>query len=48
VAPIGGVGIELWTLQDGILFDNILITTDPAVAADAAAKVCAPPALGVK
>jgi len=32
MAPIGGVGIELWTMQDGILFDNILISTDPAVA----------------
>ncbi|KAH7373238.1 hypothetical protein KP509_17G045700 [Ceratopteris richardii] len=26
--PIGAVGIEIWTMQDGILFDNILITTD--------------------
>ena len=23
MAPIGGIGIELWTMQDGILFDNI-------------------------
>lgn len=38
VAPIGGIGIELWTMQDGILFDNILIATDPAVAAAAAAQ----------
>jgi len=37
MAPIGGIGIELWTMQDGILFDNILIATDPAVA-DAVAK----------
>ena len=32
MAPIGGIGIELWTMQDGILFDNILIAADPAVA----------------
>ena len=38
VAPIGGVGIELWTMQDGILFDNILIAADPEVAASAAAQ----------
>uniref|UniRef100_A0A2P2M1E2 Calnexin homolog n=1 Tax=Rhizophora mucronata TaxID=61149 RepID=A0A2P2M1E2_RHIMU len=24
--PIAAVGIEIWTMQDGILFDNILIT----------------------
>jgi len=32
LAPIGGIGIELWTMQKGILFDNILVSTDPAVA----------------
>jgi len=37
MAPIGGVGIELWTMQDGILFDNILVTSDPAVASSLAA-----------
>ncbi|KAK9117759.1 hypothetical protein Sjap_016706 [Stephania japonica] len=26
--PIAAIGIELWTMQDGILFDNILIATD--------------------
>jgi len=36
VAPIGGIGIELWTMQDGILFDNILVASDPAVATEAA------------
>jgi len=36
--PIGGVGIELWTMDDGLLFDNILITSDPAVAAGVASK----------
>jgi len=32
MAPIGGIGIELWTMQNGILFDNILVSTDPTVA----------------
>ncbi|CAI0547985.1 unnamed protein product [Linum tenue] len=26
--PIAAVGIEIWTMQDGILFDNILIAKD--------------------
>jgi len=38
MAPIGGIGIELWTMQDGILFDNILLTSDPAVASGLATK----------
>ena len=29
---IGGVAIEIWTLQEGIAFDNILITHDEACA----------------
>jgi len=37
MAPIGGIGIELWTMQSGILFDNILVSTDPTVAASLAA-----------
>ena len=36
MAPIGGIGIELWTMQDGALFDNILISTDHAPAKVAA------------
>lgn len=31
--PIAAIGIEIWTMQDGILFDNILITTDETEAA---------------
>jgi calnexin len=38
MAPIGGIGIELWTMQDGILFDNVLLASDPAVAKAVAAK----------
>lgn len=30
--PIAAVGIEIWTMQDGILFDNILISKDEIVA----------------
>ncbi len=32
VGPIGAVALELWTIDSGYLFDNILITRDPAVA----------------
>lgn len=30
--PIAAVGIEIWTMQDGLLFDNILIAKDEKVA----------------
>ncbi|CAM8933734.1 unnamed protein product [Rhodiola kirilowii] len=30
--PIAAVGIEIWTMQDGIVFDNILIASDERVA----------------
>ncbi|GLU04124.1 hypothetical protein SLE2022_212870 [Rubroshorea leprosula] len=30
--PIAAIGIEIWTMQDGILFDNILITSDAKLA----------------
>ncbi len=32
--PIAAIGIEIWTMQDGILFDNILVAHDEAVAAE--------------
>ncbi|KAG6485590.1 hypothetical protein ZIOFF_054153 [Zingiber officinale] len=32
IEPIDAIGIEIWTMQDGILFDNILISTDEKVA----------------
>jgi calnexin len=32
--PIAAIGIEIWTMQDEILFDNILITSDEAEAAE--------------
>ncbi|KAK6924593.1 Calreticulin/calnexin [Dillenia turbinata] len=31
--PIVAIGIEIWTMQDGILFDNILIASDEKTAA---------------
>ncbi|KAF6163036.1 hypothetical protein GIB67_013099 [Kingdonia uniflora] len=30
--PVAAIGIEIWTMQDGILFDNILIAADEKVA----------------
>lgn len=36
LSPIGGIGIELWTMQDGALFDNIVVAHDAAVASKAA------------
>ncbi|XP_021761281.1 calnexin homolog [Chenopodium quinoa] len=30
--PIAAIGIEIWTMQDGILFDNILIAEDEKTA----------------
>lgn len=30
--PIAAIGIEIWTMEDGILFDNILISNDEKVA----------------
>ena len=42
MAPIGGIGIELWTMQDGILFDNIFVGHDADAAAALAAESHAP------
>uniref|UniRef100_T1PBX2 Calreticulin family n=1 Tax=Musca domestica TaxID=7370 RepID=T1PBX2_MUSDO len=38
MTPIGAVGIELWSMSNEILFDNIIITDDLDVAIDYAAK----------
>eukprot|EP01121_Diplochlamys_sp_Union-15-3_P015965 TRINITY_DN5352_c0_g1_i2.p1 TRINITY_DN5352_c0_g1~~TRINITY_DN5352_c0_g1_i2.p1 ORF type:complete len:522 (+),score=129.17 TRINITY_DN5352_c0_g1_i2:84-1649(+) len=35
---IGGIGFELWTMSEGITFDNILVTQDRSSADDFAAK----------
>lgn len=32
--PIAAIGIEIWTMQDGILFDNVLVTGDEDLAKD--------------
>lgn len=29
LAPIGAIGLELWTMSDGILFDNFIVTDEP-------------------
>lgn len=36
--PIGGVGFELWTMDEDILFDNIYVGHDPAQAKEFAAE----------
>lgn len=48
MAPIGGIGIELWTMQSGILFDNIVLTSSPEVAANIAASAFEPRAAAEK
>ena len=37
-SAIGGIGIEIWTMSNGIAYDNLLVTHDETVAADVAAK----------
>jgi len=32
MTPIGAVGIELWSMSNNIMFDNIILTNDPSVA----------------
>ena len=39
MTPFHAVGFELWTLSNDIYFDNILITSDEADAANIADKV---------
>ncbi|KAI3916937.1 hypothetical protein MKW98_014398 [Papaver atlanticum] len=40
--PVAAIGIEIWTMQDGILFDNILIATDEKVAEEYRQKTWKP------
>ncbi|KAG2565949.1 hypothetical protein PVAP13_7NG154100 [Panicum virgatum] len=40
--PIAAIGIEIWTMQDGILFDNILIADDEKVATSILEKTWKP------
>ncbi|GIL85126.1 hypothetical protein Vretimale_9965 [Volvox reticuliferus] len=42
VGAIGAVALELWTIDSGYIFDNILITRDPAVAEIALQKLWKP------
>ena len=48
VAPVGGIGIELWTMQNGILFDNIVLAGSADVAASIAASAFEARAKGEK
>lgn len=34
IAPIGGVALEIWTMDEGYFFDNVLVANDADVAAD--------------
>lgn len=40
--PIAAIGIEIWTMQDGILFDNVLIANDEKAAESYREKVSKP------
>ncbi|KAE8775686.1 Calnexin-like protein 1 [Hordeum vulgare] len=40
--PIAAIGIEIWTMQDGILFDNILIADNEKVATSVLEKTWKP------
>ncbi|KAK9855449.1 hypothetical protein WJX84_001402 [Apatococcus fuscideae] len=34
IAPIGGVALEIWTMDEGYFFDNVLVANDADIAAD--------------
>ncbi|CAL9067584.1 unnamed protein product [Musa banksii] len=40
--PVTAIGIEIWTMQDGILFDNILIVSNEKVAESYRAEMWKP------
>eukprot|EP01120_Amphizonella_sp_Union-15-10_P001547 TRINITY_DN11704_c0_g1_i1.p1 TRINITY_DN11704_c0_g1~~TRINITY_DN11704_c0_g1_i1.p1 ORF type:complete len:557 (+),score=138.51 TRINITY_DN11704_c0_g1_i1:95-1672(+) len=40
--PMGALGFEIWTMTDGIAFDNIIITRDKSVADEFAEKTWRP------
>jgi hypothetical protein len=33
IGAIGGIAVEIWTMDEGYVFDDILVANDPAVAA---------------
>ncbi|CAJ0942465.1 unnamed protein product, partial [Mesorhabditis belari] len=41
LAPISAIGIELWTMSERIIFDNILVTDSEELAAEVAAQTYA-------
>lgn len=42
VAPVGAVALELWTVDQGYMFDNVLITRDPGAAEEARERLWKP------
>lgn len=44
IGKIGAVGVEIWTMDDGIYFDNILVANDPQLAEEYREKYWAPKA----
>jgi calnexin len=44
IGSIGGVAVEIWTMDDGYFFDNVVVSNDPAEAAEIRARTWAPKA----
>ena len=42
IGSIGGVAIEIWTMDEGYLFDNVLIANDPSEAEEKRTSLWAP------
>lgn len=42
IGSIGGVAIEIWTMDEGYLFDNVLIANDPSEAEGKRTSLWAP------
>lgn len=42
VAAVGAVALELWTVDQGYMFDNVLITRDPGAAEEARERLWKP------
>jgi hypothetical protein len=42
IGKVGGVAIEIWTMDDNYYFDNVLVATDPETAEDVRNKLWKP------
>ena len=42
IGKINAVAIEIWTMDSGFYFDNIVVANDPAIAAEFRDKTWAP------